>query len=325
MLNRWTRLPKPALRLAAVAAIALLLAACKREPQPIEGAPDEPVAAVEALAGALAQGDLVAYSRLSLPPELRAKQAELWRQQMAAPIPLADEKVRRYNELMATLTAPDAEAQLWAHAEPRLAAMQEQVGPRWAMGVTMLSGFATAAIAADPTLSDAEQSHAEGVVGAVSDWAKDQANFTDPARAQQAIGIAVRTARAMELPTLEAARTLEYDAMLGKASVAFRGTKEIASAFGVDVGAALAQVQAEVVELEGNRAVVRVRYPLLGKEVSFEQPMVQVGDGWYREDAIQSLEKALAEQAASAPPAVAAEPAIDAAVTDAAPAAAPAP
>ena len=320
MLHRWTRLSRSALRLAGVAAFALLLAACEREPQPIEGAPGEPVAAVEALAGALAQGDLVAYSQLSLPPDLRAKQVELWRQQMAAPIPIAEDKVRRYNELMATLTAPDAEAQLWAHVEPRLAAMQEQVGPKWSMGVTMLSGFATAAIAADPTMSDAEQSHAEGVIDAVSEWAKDQANFTDPARAKQAIGIAVRTARAVDLPTLEAMRTLEYDAMLGKASVAFRGTKDIAAAFGVDIGAALAQVQAEVIELEGARAVVRVRYPLLGKEVSFEQPMVQIGEGWYREDAIQSLEKALAEQAASAPPAVAAEPA-----TDAAPAAAPAP
>lgn len=323
MLNRWTRLSRPALRLAGVAALALLLAACKREPQPIEGAPDEPVAAVEALAGALAEGDLVAYSRLSLPPELRAKQAELWRQQMAAPIPLADDKVRRYNELMATLTAPDAEARLWAAAEPRLAAMQEQVGPKWALGVTMLSGFATAAIAADPTLSDAEQSHAEGVVDAVSEWAKDQANFTDPARAKQAIGIAVRTARAMELPTLEAARTLEYDAMLGKASVAFRGSKEIAGAFGVDIGAALAQVQADVVELDGPRAVVRVRYPLLGKEVSFEQPMVRIGEGWYREDAVQSLEKALAEQAAAMPPAVAGEAATGEGAP--APAAAPAP
>lgn len=323
MLNRWTRLSRPALRLAGVAAFALLLAACKREPQPIEGAPDEPVAAVEALAGALAEGDLVAYSRLSLPPELRAKQAELWRQQMAAPIPIADDKVRRYNELMATLTAPDAEARLWAAAEPRLAAMQEQVGPKWALGVTMLSGFATAAIAADPTLSDAEQSHAEGVVDAVSEWAKDQANFTDPARAKQAIGIAVRTARAMELPTLEAARTLEYDAMLGKASVAFRGSKEIAGAFGVDIGAALAQVQADVVELDGPRAVVRVRYPLLGKEVSFEQPMVRIGEGWYREDAVQSLEKALAEQAAAMPPAVAGEAATGEGAP--APAAAPAP
>ena len=54
-----------------------------------------------------------------------------------------------------------------------------------------------------------------------------------------------------------------------------------------------------MVELEGDRAVVRVRYPLFGREVRFEQPMLRIDGGWYREDAVQGLERALAEEAAA--------------------------
>lgn len=297
---RWTRCtPSPLIRLIALLLLVALLAACKREPEPIPGAPQEPVAAVEALAGALREGDLKRYSELSLPPAMRAQKAELWRRQVAAAPAIDAEKVQRFNAMMAMLTAPDAEAVLWAKAEPRLAAMQQELGPKWTMGVTMLSGFATTAIAANPTLSEAEKAHATGVVEAFAGWAGDQAQFTDEARARQAIAAAVRTAREIDLPSFDAARALEYDALLEKGGVAFRGAKLIAAAYGVDADAALSQVQAEVVELEGDRAVVRVRYPLFGREVRFEQPMLRIDGGWYREDAVQGLERALAEEAAA--------------------------
>jgi hypothetical protein len=55
--------------------------------------------------------------------------------------------------------------------------------------------------------------------------------------------------------------------------------------------------------------VVRVRYPLLGKEVSFEQPMRQIDGGWYREDAIEALEQSVAELAAGPAEAPAVAPA----------------
>jgi hypothetical protein len=309
--NRWTpRLASTPLRLAGLLLAGLLLAACSREPAPVPGAPQEPVAAVEALAAALRDGDLVRYSELSLPPALREQRVALWQREMAVDPPLAPEQVQRYNEMMAMLTAPDAEAVLWAKAQPRLAAMAQDVGPKWTMGVTMLSGFATTAIAAAPALSEAEKAHATGVVEAFAEWAGDRARFTDEARAREAIALAVRTARELDLPTLDAARALQYDALLGKAGVAFRGAKSIAAAYGIDADAALSQVQAEVIAIDGPRALVRVRYPLLGKEVRFEQPMVQIDGGWYREDAVQALEQALADEATGREaPATAAEPA----------------
>jgi hypothetical protein len=120
----------------------------QREAEPVPGAPDEPVAAVEALAEALREGDLKRYAELSLPPAMHAQQKALWRQQVAAKNPVDAEQAQRYAELMAQLTAPDAETALWAKAEPKLVALEQELGPKWTLGVTMLSGFDTTAISA---------------------------------------------------------------------------------------------------------------------------------------------------------------------------------
>ena len=313
MLTPWTR--PLSTRIGLLLAL-LALAACQRDAEPVPGAPDEPVAAVEALAEALREGDLKRYAELSLPPAMHAQQKALWRQQVAAKNPVDAEQAQRYAELMAQLTAPDAEAALWAKAEPKLVALEQELGPKWTLGITMLSGFATTAISASETMSEAEKGHATGVVTALAEWAGDQAQFTDRERAKQALGVAVRTARELDLPDVAAIEALEYDPMLEKAGVAFRAFKEVVSAYGIDADAALSQVQAEVIAIDGPSALVRVRYPLLGQEVRFEQPMRQIDGGWYREDAIEALERSVAELDAA--------PATGMADSAAAPAAAPA-
>lgn len=316
LLTPWTRPLSTRIGRVGLLFALLALAACQRDAEPVPGAPDEPVAAVEALAEALREGDLKRYAELSLPPAMHAQQKALWRQQVAAKNPVDAEQAQRYAELMAQLTAPDAEAALWAKAEPKLVALEQELGPKWTLGVTMLSGFATTAISASETMSEAEKGHATGVVTALAEWAGDQAQFTDRERAKQALGVAVRTARELDLPDVAAIEALEYDPMLEKAGVAFRAFKEVVSAYGIDADAALSQVQAEVIAIDGPSALVRVRYPLLGQEVRFEQPMRQIDGGWYREDAIEALERSVAELDAA--------PATGMADSAAAPAAAPA-
>jgi len=288
MAHRWTRL------FALLLALVVAGVGCRSEPEPITGAPEEPVAAVKALAGALRDGDLRRYAELSLPPELYAQQQALWRRDVSA-AQVDPEEAERWRTMMAELTAPDAEEALWAKAQPRLQALQQQAGPRWTMGVTMMSGFLTAAIAANPTLSETERAHAKGLLDAVKTWAGDHSTFTNEARARKAIATAVETARSLDLPNLEDAGKLEFEPVLDKAGIAFRGAKSMATAYGIDIDAALGQVQAEVIALDGPQARVRVRYPLLGQTVTFEQPMVQIDGGWYRQDAVEALQASLAE------------------------------
>lgn len=292
--NRWIRL------LPLVGLLVLLAVGCRREPEAIEGAPPEPVEAVAALADALRDGDLERFARLSVPPAMYAEQQALWRRELSTAAPLDPAEAERWRDAMALLTAPEAEAVLWAKAEPRLKDLEQQIGPKWDIGVTMMAGFATAAVEANATLSEPEKAHARGLIDAVQTWAGDRARFTDPARAKQAIGVAVRTARVLDLPDLDVLRGLELEAALAKGGVAFRGAKSLAAAYGVDVDAALSKMQAETIALEGDRATVRVRYPLLGRTVEFEQPMVRIDGGWYRADAVESHRAAMAEATASA-------------------------
>lgn len=292
MPNRWTStaVARACLRGALLALVLLALAACRREPEPLPGAPGEPVAAMLALAEALREDDLVRYARLSVPPALQAAQEAAWRAHWQTVGEEGSERAERYAEWMAELTAADAEAALMARAEPRLAQFERELGPRWTVGVAMLAGFAQAAIAASEELSEPDKAHARGVVEALAEWAGEQAAFTDRERARTAIAAMVRTARALDLPRLEAVQTLDYATLLAKGGIALRGAKDVALAYGIDLDASLSALQAEVIRLEGeDRAVLRVRYPLLGETVSFEQVMVRIDDGWYREEAVQAL------------------------------------
>lgn len=319
MPNRWTRTPKtaPAVRGLPVLGLLLLVvlgSGCRREPPAIEGAPTEPVAAVQALAEALREGDLALYARLSVPPAMQAEQALLWQQAPAGRAPPDPAEAERWRDWMAQLTAPDAEARLWARLEPRLQDLEQQAGPSWDVVVGMMAGFASAAITADTSLKPAQKAHAQSLIEAVSGWAGEPAPFTDRARAQAAIAVVVRTARALQLPDPEALWALEREAALAKGSIALQGGKALAATYGIDIDAALAGVEAEVIALDGDQATLRVRYPLLDQSIVFEQPMVRIDGGWYRLEAIEAHRRALAMLAAPAPDAAAA-PAAPAAAT----------
>jgi hypothetical protein len=294
LLTPWTRpLSTRIGRLGLLLAL-LVLAACQRDVEPVEDAPDEPVAAVEALAAALRDGDLRRFSELSVPPSLHVRQRELWEAQRQARGEDDAAEAARFDALMAQLTAPDAEQVLWAKAEPRLMAFQQEAGPKWPLGVSMMAGFARAAIAANERLSAPEKGHATALVDTFAAWAGDPARVTDRERARRALQQVVATARELDVPDSAALRALDYDAMLERAGVAFRGAKAVAAIYGIDADAALSGVKAEVIALEPTRAVLRVRYPLLGEQVQFEQTMRLVDGGWYREDALQALEVATA-------------------------------
>jgi len=325
--NRWSRTPQPPPAVRGLLLLGLLLlvvlgSGCRREPPAIEGAPTEPVAAVQALAGALREGDLVRFARLSVPPAMQAEQALLWQQAPAGRVLLDPAEAERWRNWMAQLTAPDAEARLWARLEPRLQDLEQQAGPSWGVVVGMMAGFASAAITADTSLKPAQKAHAQSLIEAVSGWAGEPALFTDRARAQAAIAVVVRTAHALQLPDPEAFWALEREAALAKGSIALQGGKALAATYGIDIDAALAGVEAEVIALDGDRATLRVRYPLLGQSIVFEQPMVRIDGGWYRLEAIEAHRRAMAMLAAPAPDAAAA-PATAPAAVPAAPAATP--
>lgn len=283
----------------ALSALLLLLTAlgaCRREESATEvvAAPDDPVAAVQAQASALRQNDLPRFARLSLPPDLYERSVELWDQRVAQAEPVDPEDAAEYEQMMSRLLAEDAEESLMRDLEPKLAELDAELAGQWPLMQATAGIFLTAAIQANEDLSPEQKAHASQLVSALMAWLKPEL-ITDRARARQAIAAAVRTARELNLPTLEHSRALKHDEALAKASVAMAGAKDIARAYGLDLDQALDGMRVELVSREGDQATVRIRYPLLGTELDFQRAMVQRDGGWYSAEDIAQAEAELAQ------------------------------
>ena len=287
------RLPLRALL--ALLFFALVLGACRREAPAEEArAPGDPVEAVEAMASALRENDLVRYSHLSLPPDLHARSAALWDRRMAEAEPASPEDAEKYDRLMARLLAPDAEQDLARDMDQQLAKLEQEIGGQWPLMQATATIFLNAAIQANTDLTEDEKNHGTEVATRLIDWA-DPALFTDRERGRRAIGVAVDTAQALQLPTLAEVRALPREPAMEKAGIALAGAKDLLRIYDLDLDAMLAGVAAELVAAEGDTARVRVSYPLQGKTVAFEMDMVRRDGAWYGAAAIRDAEAELAE------------------------------
>ena len=306
---------KPAWALLALLSLVLAVGACRREPAEPVQAPGDPVAAVKALAGALRDNDLVRYSQLSLPPELRAGNDALWARRQADAEPPTEEERIEYADLMARLSAPDAETALMRDIEPKLAKLESEIAGQWPLMQATASIFLNAAIQANTELSDAEKAHGSEVVEGLMDWAQPSL-FTDRERARQAVAALSRTARELDLPTLDQVRALPMQPALEKGGIALAGVKEVGRAYGLDLDQSLDGMQAELVASEGDTARVKVSYPLFDKTVSFEMELLRRDGVWYSAEAVRQAEAELAETGPSADPDEAADDTAGAAPTD---------
>lgn len=292
----------PAWALLALLSLVLALGACRKDSPAEAQAPGDPVAAVEGLAKALRDNDLVRYSQLSLPPDLHARTEALWNRRVAEAEPVDDADAAEYDKLMARLTAPQAEAELMRDLEPKLAKLEVEIAGQWPMMQATALIFLNAAIQANTELSAEEKAHSNEVVAGLMAWAQPSL-FTDRARARTAVSALVQTAGELDLPTLAQARALPMVPAMEKGGIALAGIKRVTLAYGLDLDRALDGVKAELVSAEGDTARVKVSYPLLDKTVSFEMEMIRRGDGWYSAQSVRDAEAELADAGETAAPA----------------------
>jgi len=292
----------PAWALLALLSLVLALGACRKDSPEEAKAPGDPVAAVQGLAKALRDNDLVRYTQLSLPPDLHARSEALWNRRVAQAGPVADADAAEYDKLMARLTAPNAQAEINRDLEPKLAKLETEISGQWPLMQATALIFLNAAIQANTDLSAGEKTHANAVVAGLMAWAQP-ALLTDRARARVAVSALVETADALALPTLAQARALPKVPAMEKGGIALAGFKKMATAYGLDLDRSLDGVQAELVSANGDSAQVKVSYPLLDKTVSFEMEMMRRDDGWYSAQSVRDAEAELAEAGEEATPA----------------------
>ena len=125
-----------------------------------------------------------------------------------------------------------------------------------------------------------QKKQANEAVAATAVWLQTMP-WADREVLKRAIGKAVSTAREIDLPTMEKARALEFEQAVGKASIAFRGVKEILALYGLSIDAIFDSVRAEEVSQTEELATVRVNFKLFDKALWHDTEMTRVDGRWY--------------------------------------------
>lgn len=298
------------IRASALAVCALLASGCGKDdptvpatpsPAAIEKATTTPDGAISANVHLLKAGDFAALLKSAMPPDEFEKFQAEWTKQASAE-PITDEDRAKFDEGLKQFTAPDAEEKLYAEASPKLKDLEAQYKAQIPLYVNMGRGFAQNMIQQSEEFTDEQKRQAIDVVNAVGDWAQS-AKFTDQDLLKQAIGIAVRTARALDLKSIDEARALDFDASMKKGQVAYLGVKQLLALYGLSIDETLDSVKPTVLSTSGDSARVKIDYALLGKPLSAESDLVRIDGHWYSKDTLEKLATPPAAEPVDATPA----------------------
>lgn len=290
--------PRPAFALPALMAalLAMAMVGCG-EDSPPPGAANAPEHAVVVLAGRLRDNDLVGFAHDAIPPALHPAMAEAWRAGRTR-WPLEELPFdHRIPSMLATLAEPRAESKLQrgydrqfanAHGEIRSAAKS-------------LGLFGVKYLEKDRSLSADERHHAVQLVSALGGWG-EQARLGDPKRAHAAIARLSLAARRSRLTGDDAFREAGMDESLRRLGPMWAALKDSLRMYDLDLDESLEKMSVTLVSHQGDRARVRLRYPLAGKTIDTLVAVERIDGHWYLSDFVRHARAATAPQPAAPTP-----------------------
>lgn len=301
-------------RIALIAALAAAGFGCNQQPAttapnasaaPAAVAPAAtPDAAIAAAVRALRDNNLAALFAASLPPGEFAKLKSDWNKDINAE-PVSDEERKQFAETMTKLTAPGAEDKMFAEIKPQLDEMDKQAA-QIPMMIAMGQGFAQSAIQQNKDLTDAQKTQVTQLLDATAKWAQTT-KFTDPTLVKSAIAVVCKTARDLNLKSVDEARALSYDQGMQKAGIVLGGVKQVLAVYGLNADKALDSVKVQTLAANGDTAKVKISYTAFDTPFSTESDLVRVDGKWYGKDAIEKWKKHGQEIAGGTPAAAAAQ------------------
>lgn len=299
----------------ALAALLLSLAACQpatpdapaQSPAggTVEHGAADPVQAVLVPTALLRANDYAGFARATTPAELHTVLEAAWRNgQTRWPL---DELPfdERLPALIEAFARDGAEQTLQKTFDRQFAGAERELHTTArALGV-----FGTEYLRTGEGFSTAERAHYTQLVQAASEWAR-RAPLGDKRRAHAAVVRMAVAARGSGLGEPERFAELGMEASLRRITPFLAAAKKTVADYGLDLDAALDAMQVEVVEQDGDAAVLRMRYPLGERRIDARVHAVQVDGRWYLQDFLEHARAAAA--LALPPPTAPAEPAGDA-------------
>lgn len=276
MLKAKPCVPHQAWGLFALLVVMMMMVACR----PVGGDPSvpaaEPVAAVQAMARALADNDLQAYARLSVPPTQYAQLQQAWAQGHArwplTELPLHDQLL----PMLQALAAEQGPQQLQRSFDTQLAGQSAAVRQAArSMGV-----FGTQYLRHQSSYTPSQQAHYIQVVETLAAWAAE-APLSDRARAKASISALTTAARAAGITEDAQLQQLGMEGSLARLGPFLATFKAVLASYGLDLDESLRGVSGQVVSAEGDNALVRLEYPLSGNTITLQIPLTRREGHWY--------------------------------------------
>ena len=267
-------------------------------PAAVAVATSSPEGTVTASVKAIRENNVASLFEIMMPPAELAKVKADWSKEMNKD-PVTDEDRKQFADTMNKLTAPNAEATMYAQIEPQLKEFDAKQAQQMPMMIAMGRGFAQSSIQQSKDLSEAQKQQAQQLLDAVATWAQNT-KFTDPALVKGAIAAICKTARDLNIKTIDDARALTYDQGMQKAGIIMGGVKQVLLVYGLNVDKTLDSVKVEPATVAGDSAKVNITYVAFDKPFSTEGDLVKVDNKWYSKQAIEQWNKRQQEEAAAA-------------------------
>ena len=289
---------------------ALLLGACSGKDNPSQPGGSSPVAAVQTSVDLVKAGNFNGFWKHALPPADYANLRSDWKRHTEDQRPITAAERTRFNGTMQQLTGADAENKLYAQLQPKLTAMEQQYKDQLPVLLSVGAAFVKNAVTQNKDLTSAQKSQVNQALDVITPWAQHAAWF-DQAKAKQAVGVTVATARKLDLKSPEQMRAMDFDTMMDKYSIGYGGLKQVLAIYGLSVDDTLKSVKLSELSNRNGHAVVKIDYSLLGKPLSTETKLINEHGRWYSEDMLQNVRKSHQQLSqptvaqATAPPAAA--------------------
>lgn len=274
-------------------ALALAMSACKRAPEPAAAAASEPEAAVQQLARHLHQMDLEGYARAAVPAADYARLEAAWSEDRSrwplTELPLDDQLL----PLLAKLAAADSERNLGQAFQRNFANQTRDIKE----AAHSLGLFGVQYVSNEGVYSDEERAHYAQLIAALAHWA-ERAPLGDPKRGKAAIADLAAAARQTKLTSeqeLHAAGMTGSLRQLGPFLVQVRTTLDD---YGLSLEQSYTGLHTELVEQSGDRAQVRIRYPLGDRQIDTTLELQREQGQWYLAGHLRHAREALAPPAA---------------------------
>ncbi|WP_368565328.1 hypothetical protein [Pseudoxanthomonas sp. UTMC 1351] len=288
--------PRLSLQRSGLAALPLLavlaIGACKREPAELAGAASEPAAAVRQLAHHVRANDLVGFARAAVPPAQYAQLEIAWRENRSrwplTELPLED----KLAPMLAVLAAKDSERRLGRQFDSQFARQDRDLKA----AARSLGLFGVQYVKNEGNYTTEERDHYAQIIRALGEWA-EEAPLGDPQHADVTITRLAAAARKTGLTSEQDLAAAGMEGSLRRLSPFFAEAKAVLDNYGLPLDASLADLRTGLVEQKGDKATVRIHYPLAGQEIDTVASL-ELRDGhWYLSDYLRHVEQVLAAPA----------------------------